>query len=451
MKIKRFFAADIREAIRQVRAEQGPDAVILSNTSVEGGVEIVAAVDYDEDLVHDLVPHFPPNKKSNAVSNNNNDENTVASDRGDSGAKHEAKVGAAPRRREMENVDGNAAYTPAPPLGDERIVWSQEPTLVAMRRQIDELREMLAHQLSGLAWGSAARGNPMRTQLLQMLLEAGFSPRLCMEIAEQVPQGCDFTTARRRALAVLAHRVKVWNEDITEHGGVIALVGPTGVGKTTTIAKLAARFSLRHGADNVHLITSDNYRVGAYEQLRTYARLLDMPLHVARDSAQIHAILDTVDARSLVLIDTAGMSQRAEKVKHQLALLSGATERLNIFLVMSAASEAAVLNEIAHVFGVLAPSACILTKLDEAATLGGMLSVLIQRQLPVAYVTDGQRVPEDLQVARSHRLIARSVVVRQYHERFSQHGAGKNAVAKEDKLTRHVAMANAFGRVYPGV
>ncbi len=436
MKIKRFFASDIRDAIRQVRDEQGPEAVILSNTSVEGGVEIVAAVDYDENLVQDLVPHLGAGRDPGSIPQPS--AQTAAHDR------------MTPVQK--KSASPNAAGSAAPSARDaEPSVWSQEPTLIAMRRQIDDLRNILEHQLSGLAWGSAARDNPIRTRLLHMMLETGFSPRLCMEIAEQIPNGCEFASARRRALALLAHRVKVWDEDIVDRGGAIALVGPTGVGKTTTIAKLAARFSLRHGAEHVALITSDNYRVGAYEQLRTYASLLDIPLHVARSSVQLCEILDRVDPRSLVLIDTQGMSQRAKTISHQLKFLSNVADRLSTFLVMSAAAEPSVLHEIAHVFGAVDLSGCILTKLDEAATLGGVLSVLIQRQLPVAFVSNGQRVPEDLEVARAHRLISRSVVVHQYHKRYLKHEVQGKAREQSDDLTHHVAMATAFRRSYSGV
>ncbi len=436
MKIKRFFASDIREAIRQVRDEQGPEAVILSNTSVEGGVEIVAAVDYDENLVQDLVPHLAAGKDPGPKADKP-DAQTAANEK------------TVPVRTKFAHNSAPDATTSG--AGDtERSVWSQEPTLIAMRRQIDDLRNLLEHQLSGLAWGSAARSNPTRTRLLHIMLETGFSPRLCMEIAEQIPTGCEFASARRRALALLAHRVKVWDEDIVERGGAIALVGPTGVGKTTTIAKLAARFSLRHGVENVVLITSDNYRVGAYEQLRTYACLLDIPLHVARDSLQLREILDRVDPRSLVLIDTQGISQRAKSIGHQLKFLSNVSDRLSTFLVMSAAAEPAVLNEIAHVFGAVDLSGCILTKLDEAASLGGALSVLIQRQLPVAFVSSGQRVPEDLEIARGYRLITRSVVVRQYHRRYLANHELNNEKQQSDDLTRHVAMATAFRRAYSG-
>ena len=328
------------------------------------------------------------------------------------------------------------------------VVWSQEPTLVAMRREINDLRGLLEHQLAGLAWGAEVRRHPLRTRLLRSLVEAGFSPRLCMETAQRIPDTNDFAWARRMALGLLAHRLQVTNDDIATAGGIVALVGPTGVGKTTTIAKLAARHALLHGANRVALVTADNYRVGAHEQLRTYARLLDVPLRIARDHRELQAVLQSLDSRSLVLVDTAGMSQRAGELRQQLAMLRSGVKRIHCYLVASAAADSAALEETAMAFGSARLTGCILTKLDEAASLGGVLSTLIQHRLPVAYVSDGQRVPEDLAVARAHSLISRGVIINRQHSK--RVGATAAACARED-LTRQVEMAANFGRLSSSV
>lgn len=365
MRIKRFFAPNIRQAIRMVREEVGPDAVILSNTEVEGGVEIIAAMDYDEALLQSSEGAPSPG---------------VA-----------------------------AADALKPAAGVARIEWSQEPALLDMRREMKSMRGLLEQQLSSLAWGDMARRNPVRARLLHSLRDTGISPALARQIANEAAQTTDYEAAWRQALAILAHRLQVTNDDILDRGGVVALIGPTGVGKTTTIAKLAARFVLRHGARSVALVTTDSYRIGAHEQLRTYARILGLPLRIAANGEELRAALAAFSDKRLVLVDSAGMSQRDLRLSEQMALLAGGGEPLGTYLVLSAAGQMSAALEAAQAFHGTRLRGCIITKLDEAMSLGGLLSVVIQQKLPVAYVSDGQRVPEDLAVARAHNLVSSAV------------------------------------------
>lgn len=189
----------------------------------------------------------------------------------------------------------------------------------------------------------------------------------------------------------------------------MALIGPTGVGKTTTVAKLAARFALRHGQRQVALITTDSYRIGAHEQLRNYAQIMGIPMQVAGDRDELSSAIKSLYGKRLVLIDTAGMSQRDVRLSERLCTLGGGSPPVKNYLVLSAMAQSAVLNETIRAFQQVKLTGCILTKLDETASLGGALSAIIQHQLPVAYVSDGQRVPEDIHLARAHNLVARAV------------------------------------------
>ncbi len=371
MKIKRFFAPNIRQAIRMVREEQGSDAVILSNTTVAGGVEIVAATDYDEDLL-----------------------------RG---------------RPQAEGKNARAA------ADKSKIVWAQEPALVDMRGELKSLRGLLERQLSGLAWGELARRHPLRARLIYSLREIGLSPALARQIAHAADGDKDYPGVWRQALGVLAHRIVVTDDDILTHGGVAAFVGPTGIGKTTTIAKLAARFVLRHGARHVALVTVDHYRVGAHEQLGAYGRILGVPVHTALDREELHAILKTLAGKRLVLIDTAGMSQRDLRFADQLAMLN--ISPIKIYLVLSTTTQLSGLLDVVRAFQQTRLAGCILTKLDECTNLGGVISILAQNALPAAYISNGQRVPEDIQPARAHHLISAAVAFMQQSRESFQ---GKN-------------------------
>ncbi len=389
MQIKRYFAEDMRQAIRKVREAQGPDAVILSNRKVNDGVEIVAAVDYDETAFSGVPRQDASSPRSEAP----------------------------------------AADTSSP----SGMVWAEDPALISMRNELNHLRGLLENQLSGLAWGDLGRRSPQRAALVRRLLELELSARVARQIAAEVPESKDPEAAWRNALGILGHRIEVAEDDILNKGGVVALVGPTGVGKTTTAAKLAARFALRHGAGNVALVTTDNYRVGAVEQLRTYARIMGVRVRVTEDRDDLEQALEQLADRRLVLIDTAGMSQRDIRLSEQLAMLHGGSQLVRCYLVMAATSQILTLEETVRAFRGARLDGCVITKLDEATSLGSVISVLIQHRLRAAYLSNGQRVPEDIRPARASDLIARAVTVmrqigRRYDEESLEHAYGGMAV-----------------------
>ena len=375
MKIKRYFAADIRQAIRMVRDEQGPDAVILSNRKVEGGVEIVAAVDYDS-FIAEAGGHEPRASQSPAPST--------------------------ARRDSREEV-----FPEAP-----RMDAHGDP-ITDMGRELKSLRGMLEHQLSGLAWGELGRRHPQRVLLIRRLRELGLAAALAQKIANEIPEQPDMERAWRQALALFAHYLPVTNDDILTHGGIVALVGPTGVGKTTTVAKLAARCLLRHGPTSVALITADDQRIGAHEQLKIYGQILDIPVRLARDHHSLQSALVELRAHRLILIDTAGMGQRDLRLAEQLSMVRNGSPAARLYLVLAANSQIAALEETVAAFETAAVRGAIITKVDETSSLGGVLSVLSSHGLPVAYVSEGQRVPEDLAPARAHSLVSRCVAVMQ--------------------------------------
>ena len=410
MKIKRYFATDMRQAIRMVREEQGPDAVILSNRKVDGGIEIIAAIDYDEALV---------NQAMGQVSTAAAPSTPIA----EVAPPQPAAATPAPVKSFWQGRGAAVEQTPAAPVAPAKpetvadrkapIYWAQDPALVEMRREIHELRGLLENQLAHLAWGDMQRRQPIKTELLRRLTDLGLTPALCNVLTEQVGPVDDDEQAWRRALGLLAHHVNVTDDDILSSGGIVALVGSTGVGKTTTVAKLAARFALRHGQRNVALITTDCYRIGAHEQLFTYGRILGVPVQVASSHEELRAALSSLSDKRLVLIDTAGMSQRDLRLAEQFTTLRECGFPLQTYLVMNATTQPSVLQETLRAFGDVSISGCIMTKLDEAASLGGVLSVIAQHTLPLAYIGDGQRVPEDLHPARAHNLVSRAVSLMQ--------------------------------------
>lgn len=383
MKIKRFFAPDIRQAMRMVRDEQGPDAVILSNKRVDGGVEIVAAIDYDERMMteYSLTATQPAQAPAQPV--------VLPEQRRPVSTQHAAVAGAA-----------GATNTNA---------YRGEPALMEMKSELRTLRAMLEGQLSSLAWGSFARGEPRRVELIQRLMRFGMTAAQCRSIADTVANDdADIETLWSRARAVIARGLPLYGRDPIQEGGIIALVGPTGAGKTTTVAKLAAHYALHHGKRHVALVTIDNYRVGAHEQLRSYGRILDVPVRTADSRDDLRSVLDDLADRSLVLIDTSGMSQHDSGLARQAELLDKVDLRKQVMLLLPATSRLSGLDDVIESFSPFAPDACIPTKVDETTCLGGVLSAAVTHQLPLAYISDGQRVPEDLHAASAEDLVTRA-------------------------------------------
>ena len=402
MKIKRYFAKEMRQAIQMVREEQGADAVILSNRRVDGGVEIVAAVDYDEALVHRMAEEQQPRPSSVAP------QPAAPAPRNPAATRHAA-----------EWLDEEVAVAAAAPRAE--IVWSQEPSLVAMREELQGLRGMLESQLSGLAWGEMKRMQPLRAKLLERLTQLGLSAEVSSQVAERVDYKGGMQGAWRQALASLAGQVQVTDDDIINHGGIVALIGPTGVGKTTTAVKLAARYTLRHGPGRVALISTDSYRIGARQQITIFGKILGAPVHQAKDANALREVLLSLRDKSLVLIDTAGMSPRDVRISEQLSMLYQTGLPVRSYLLLSAAVQRRSLEAVIRTFNRVQLDGVILTKLDEATGLGEALSVVVQHQLPVAYISDGQRVPENLHPARSNNLINRSIsLMQEFAERPSQ-------------------------------
>ncbi|GAB3250962.1 flagellar biosynthesis protein FlhF [Chitinimonas naiadis] len=275
--------------------------------------------------------------------------------------------------------------------------------------EIKMLRNLLEGQLAGLAWNELKRHAPERLEVLRRLLSVGFSPALSRQIVEHMPSGYSTERGMKWARTALQHNLPTVGPgaDIVEAGGVYALVGPTGVGKTTTVAKLAARATLKHGAAKVALITTDGYRIGAQDQLRIYGKILGVPVYAVTDETDLAQTLADLRNRHLVLIDTVGMGQRDQRVVEQIALLAGQTTPVKRLLLLSANAQGTTLDDVVKRYHGEGLSGCIFTKTDEAFSLGSGLDVIVRYKLPLYYITNGQRVPEDLHVASGLYLVDR--------------------------------------------
>jgi flagellar biosynthesis protein FlhF len=281
-------------------------------------------------------------------------------------------------------------------------------------REIHSMRGMIEEQLAGLTWKDAQKRDPLRGQLLRDLLGAGFSARLAKDLLADLPAGLNHASGLAHIKSAMASQMPVLEDEdaLMNEGGVYALMGPTGVGKTTTTAKLAARCVMRFGAEKLALITTDSYRIGAYEQLRIYGQILGVAVHAVKDAGDLEAVLASLQDKHMVLIDTVGMSQRDRAVSDQVAMLCGASRPVKRLLLLNASSHGDTLNEVVKAYrhGGQAPNGtdlagCILTKVDEATHPGGLLDIVIRHKLTIHYVSSGQKVPENLMLGNRRELI----------------------------------------------
>ena len=386
MKIKRYTASSMRLALAQVRAEQGEEAVILSSRRTPDGVEVVAAVDYDETLI----PRA-------------------------SAARTPALDPVAP-----PVLVPDLALSVAPGGVERRLAASAmagpDPQLASMRRELQSLRFLLESELASLTWHDQRRREPLQTRILEELLALDIAPDVARMLASGAPRHTSHTDPANLSLALLAKHLPVVRDEASTGGGIVAIVGPTGVGKTTTIAKLAARWALRHRSTGLAIVSTDGYRIGAREQLQTYARILGCPLHAADSGRELAQVLERLRGKQLVLIDTAGVGPRDARLGEQLATLRQGAPKAGVMLALPAQGEAHALQEITAAFAPLKPRACILTKVDEAASFGAALSTAVRHRLPIAWLCNGQRVPEDVHSAYQRRVwLVRAA--RQFKER----------------------------------
>ncbi len=384
MNARKFIAASSRAALQLVRAELGAEAVILSNRKVAGGVEIVAMA--GSELAH--------LNETRAV------------------AHHVEQTAPAPRERVSARALNQAAALGAKVI-TAQVERAVPPHAVAtpannetqqMMRELKSMHDKMQAQMAGMAWSTLQQQDPQRSGLLRDLVNVGFSPALSRLLLDKMPPAADIAWVKR----ILAHNLCVASarEDVVARGGVYALVGPTGVGKTTTTAKLAARAVVRYGADKVALVTTDSYRVGAFEQLRIYAKILGVSVHAVRDAHDLQLTLSGLKHKHLVLIDTMGVGQRDSRVAEQTRMFDEAG--IKRLLLLNATAAGGTLDDVVKMYGGSGVAGCIPTKLDEAVQLGTVLDVVARHKLLLHYIASGQRVPEDLHEVNVDYLLHRA-------------------------------------------
>jgi len=404
MQVKRFFAADMRQAMNRVKEELGADASILSTRKVAGGIELTAALDYN---VQSLPARANPALEAELRKTKEHIMQAQASM-----SLREEVAGTKRDRQLFDKVMAHSTAVHQPAVAQyssasQPSVDQQE--LAQMRSELLGLRELLEMQLGTIAWGSVQHQQPKQAELWKRLQKMGLPAELVGNLMQKVASETDQRQAWRMVLAHLAHELDTPAKDPLQHGGVIALVGPAGMGKTTTLAKLAARYVLEHGAQNVAIVSMDSFRIGAQEQLKTLGRILNVSVSHVEVGQSLEQALRPLQKKRLVLIDTAGLPAQDPMLAMQLDSLAARGIQAKNYLVLAATSQAQVLKAAWHAYKRCGLAGCIITKLDEAVSMGEALGMAICHNLAVAYTTDGPRIPDDIQASRSHQLVSRAV------------------------------------------
>ena len=308
-------------------------------------------------------------------------------------AKHDPSV------RVLRNSAAQAAAPAAPvPLSQQGLM-----------SELQSMKDLIEDRFNTLSWLGQARQNPIQSNLMLKMIRAGYSPSLARAVLERLPESLGATEAVRWLMEVLQRNLKTDanSRPLYEEGGIYALVGSTGVGKTTTTAKLAAMCARLHGPGSVGLITLDTYRIGAHEQLRTYGRMLGVVAHLAHDQAALQDLLSLLSGKKMVLIDTTGVAPRDPRKRDMLDVLN--LPHVKRLLVLSAGCHGDTLDDTLAAFKTDGSQQAILSKIDEAAKLGPSIDALIRHQMVLRGVTNGQRVPEDWEAADGNKLINTSM------------------------------------------
>lgn len=527
MKLKRFEAKDMREALTKVKEELGDDAIIMSNKRVAGGVEIVAGIETLPIAKSAMQANVRPSNAAGGLSSMadrqlsddkvdiNSDASKPKQDRrliggknqayaqslieilerqqamskeqgdkllGDIAAKTEQNDQYQERHARSNSLKGTGVSriinpvtvdgdyddmandpmkkagpsridpsldedadlfkTPPLPLSQQRefknfFVKSKtkqekeeyeskagidtyrstgvsdvavRKDLEKMRAEVENIRKLLQFELAGLLQDNRSRNEPVKAMVYKLLNSVGFSDSVADSLVNQLPAEITFNNAWRELVSIIERSILVGDDEIVSKGGIVTLIGPAGVGKTTTLAKLAARFVMRYGPQRVAIVTADHYRIGAVEQIKTYGRIMGCATYAVKNIAELPQLLYTLSDKSLILVDTAGVGFKDERFNAQLSQLKlQANLKLKHYLVLPCTTQRKVLQHAYEHFAMVGLTGLILTKIDECQNVGDALSLCIDMKLPISYITDGQRVPEDLDIPNPNSLARKAL------------------------------------------
>lgn len=379
MAVKKFYASDMRTAMKSIRAQLGEEAVILSTRKLADGVEVSASADA-AGMGAAFTKDYDIGKEGSSIKRENNRQITSA-----------PEVAGAPWY--LNSING----------------FEEEHS--ALHKELGGITCLLQNWMDQQGWENYSTKSPINAKLWERLRIMGLESEHISSLLAPLTPSQDIKTAWQETLNSLSDALPVVGKDLIEDGGVYAFIGSAGVGKTTTIGKLATRYVLEHGAESIALITTDRFRIAAHEQLKTYGKILGVSVQAVDESNTLESLLDALRHKKLVLVDTAGISSSHKNFDIQLGQIADLRDRLKPVLLLSTTSQVQVQAGELTAYAPLQPVASILTKTDEAGRLGESFGLLMTHKCPVAYTTYGQSIPDDIAMAESNQLINRAVAV----------------------------------------
>lgn len=432
MKLRKFVAPTTREALALVKESLGDDAVVLTTRESREGIEILAAAQNELSAEESKQASSP---KPTAQAKTGDSKNSIVSSTADiikermeiqaKALEEKSNSSAVHVESGSEKTEFQSEIKEPKDLSEglrrriEKVSQSPIPTGIGDASKFDEqvrlmkemlsIKEMLGEQMQMLTWRDTVHKNPVRAEIWELLKQSGFSPLFARKVVEKLDESFTSEQANAWLRKVLMKNIPCVEKgkDLVNTGGTFALVGPTGVGKTTTTAKIAARCVIKYGRESIGLITTDSFRIGAQDQLRIYGKILGVQVYTAQTLEDLRTLRQTLSRKHLVLIDTVGMAQRDKRISDQTQMLRD-TDAKRI-LLLNGAAQPENLDDVALHYKKGGLDGSILSKLDEAVRLGGAIDIAIRHKLPIHYLATGQQVPEDLYSCNSAVLINRAL------------------------------------------
>lgn len=447
MKAKRFTAKNMQQALRMVSDELGPDAVILSNKRIAKGVEVVAALDFQElnqaqqqeeldrqltlqqeleqakqttqkirqepsrliedgtlsdtsalrDMLQDLKQHMPQGLKEN-LNHSDNQYSTEQNASIQNNARQAPESISFSKPSERQSDQGSATESV------QSASESGAPILNKVSDELNDLKNWLISQ-HGNAWNPTRPMNWEQAQVWQRCQDLGIDPSWADKLVSHLDEHDDIEKTWAQCLDLIAEDLPLAKNNMLQVGGVYAFVGPTGAGKTTTIGKLAAQYVMNHGSEHVALITLDNYRIAAHDQLKAFARIMEVPLHIVPPDGDLAHLLEELKDKQFILIDTAGLASHDPHFSVQLSMLKKIGLDVKTLLTLPLTSQARCLQENFEHFKSAGIDGCIFTKLDECFSLGQAMGIAAVTRLPLHMVTDGPHIPDDIHFPDAKKMV----------------------------------------------
>ena len=478
-----YVATDMHSAMKLVKEDMGPDAVILSHRTVMEGVEIVAA---PADMLEPLQQAQQQVKENLAqastaaqvqMTGNNAQpaDNASAQNRterarsfsfsglskrssatkvkpveADQAIKNDVMVSlssetrkpvarrlpgsvqgtlsqgtqpAAPSRPQARRPGTSGSTQPQPSSSDrayEQMILKNNSELSAVKDELSGLKAMLEAQFKALSWSQFSQQSPIHAAIWKRLESTGLQSSVCDELVSGLSSDDSLKQGWRSVSEHLKNRLPIFFDDLCDYEGIVSLVGPTGAGKTTTIGKIAAHHVLKYGASEVALISTDSYRIASKDQLNSYGRILGIPVYSVTEQQPLDHVLESVSKRRLVLIDNPGLSGDEALFSEHMGQLAHSRFPIDHFFVTPCTSQYQVLKSYLGRLGLIELHGCIASKTDEASEIGHLLSLAIAHELPIASYTDGQNIPDDIHRADSQQLVTMAEGFSQPNEKPSQ-------------------------------